>query len=564
MTTRAQQLQWPDAADNEHVAFVGRTGSGKTFAAKGRVEHALEAGRRVCIVDPTGVWWGLRSLADGRPGLPVTIFGGEHGDIPIGKATGANLAKLLAGQNLPCVVDLSELLIGERHVFMEHFLAELYRRNRAPLHLVVDEADEFAPQRPLPETRRMLHHFDRIVRRGRVRGFRVTMISQRPAVLHKDVLTQAATLVALQLTGPQDRDAIKAWIAGQADADVGKDVIASLPRLKKGEGWLWAPALGVLERGFFPMIRTFDSSRGPEHHDEGALPVLAEVDLEAIRTEFSEAEDMARKNDPRVLRKRIADLEAQLRAAAPGVAEAEVRKREAVAFNDGRATGRKEVIWAIEDAVSEFGDTKGGGAPAAQERPKSAGGAGSPAPPAPGTMDANCTPIARQTAGALSRPQQRVLDALAWFHAIGITAPSKIACAFVAGYKAGSGTINNLYGQLRAQGLVEYPAGGDVALTEAGRAAASYPAETPTTAELQELVKRKLPTPLARVLDEAINVYPDSISKTELAARSGYTPGAGTFNNYCGRLRGLGLIEYPAAGQARACDILFLEGGSHE
>jgi len=36
-------------------------------------------------------------------------------------------------------------------------------------------------------------------------------------VLHKDVLSQADILIAMKLTASQDRDAIGAWIEGQAD-----------------------------------------------------------------------------------------------------------------------------------------------------------------------------------------------------------------------------------------------------------------------------------------------------------------------------------------------------------
>ena len=44
---------------------LGTAGSGKTYAAKGFVERLLEAGARVAVVDPLGVWWGLRANADG-------------------------------------------------------------------------------------------------------------------------------------------------------------------------------------------------------------------------------------------------------------------------------------------------------------------------------------------------------------------------------------------------------------------------------------------------------------------------------------------------------------------
>ena len=46
----------PIAALDERVAIVGTSGSGKTYAGKGWVELLLDAGARVCVVDPLGVW----------------------------------------------------------------------------------------------------------------------------------------------------------------------------------------------------------------------------------------------------------------------------------------------------------------------------------------------------------------------------------------------------------------------------------------------------------------------------------------------------------------------------
>jgi hypothetical protein len=213
----------------------------------------LEAKRRVCILDPIGAWYGLRSSADGkRAGFPVAVFGGTHGDVPIAEQSGATLAHILAEKNLPAIIDLSEMLIGQRHRFVTDFAEAIYRENKTPLHLVIDEADEFIPQNPLPETKRLLHHIDRIIRRGRIRGFRVMMITQRPAVIHKNALTQANTLVVMRLTAPQDRKAIQAWIDGNGDAATGKTRSGLAGGLQRGEGWVWAPELGTLEREKFP------------------------------------------------------------------------------------------------------------------------------------------------------------------------------------------------------------------------------------------------------------------------------------------------------------------------
>ena len=68
----------PVTALDQRLAIMGTSVSGKTYAAKGLVERLLDAGARVCIVDPLGVWWGLRARADGGiPGPhPVVVFGG--------------------------------------------------------------------------------------------------------------------------------------------------------------------------------------------------------------------------------------------------------------------------------------------------------------------------------------------------------------------------------------------------------------------------------------------------------------------------------------------------------
>lgn len=228
----------PAAALDERVAIVGTSGSGKTYAAKGWVERLLGAGARVCVVDLLGVWWGLRAGANGvAPGFPVVVFGGRHADVGLEESMGAALGRLVDTRDLACVVDLSELgSAASRRRFMTAFSESLYEANTEPLHLVLDEADLWTPQRPLPEANLLLGRVEEIVRRGRVRGFIPWLITQRSAVIHKDVLSQADILVAMKLTSSQDRDAIGGWIEGQADRAEGKRILADLPRLTRGEG----------------------------------------------------------------------------------------------------------------------------------------------------------------------------------------------------------------------------------------------------------------------------------------------------------------------------------------
>ena len=70
------------------------------------------------------------------------------------------------------------------------------------------------------------------------RGIGVTLVTQRAAVLNKDVLTQAEVLIALHTIAPQDRDAIDAWIWVHGTPEQREELMASLPSLPIGTAWV--------------------------------------------------------------------------------------------------------------------------------------------------------------------------------------------------------------------------------------------------------------------------------------------------------------------------------------
>ena len=277
----------PAAALDERLAIVGTSGSGKTYAAEGLVERLVDQGARVCVVDPLGVWWGLRSGPEGGTSplpCPVVVFGGRHADAPLDEGMSATLGELIGRHQIACVVDVSDMgSATARRGFRTAFTEALYAANTEPLHLVLDEADLWAPQRAQPDGYNLLQRVEEIVRRGRVRGFVPWLITQRPAVLHKDVLSQADILVSMKLTSSQDREAVGRWIEGQADRAEGRRILAALPRLARGEGWVWAPSDGVLDKVTFPLIRTLDSSATPVRDEKiGMSGRLAAVDLATL------------------------------------------------------------------------------------------------------------------------------------------------------------------------------------------------------------------------------------------------------------------------------------------
>ncbi|NNM75093.1 ATP-binding protein [Enterovirga aerilata] len=286
----------PDEAIEKHIAILGKTGSGKTTTSKGIVERLLMRGERACIIDPTGVWWGLRLKADGKSssGLDIVIFGGRHAYLPLAADQGARIAEIVGRSSTPVVLDTSQMQVGERTRFFTEFGNALVRENRGTLHVVVDEAHLFAPQGRVadPQSANMVHAANNLVSLGRSRGLRITLISQRPAKLHKDSLTQVETMIALRLVAPQDRKAVEEWIADQADKKTGAEIVASLPTLGTGEGWVWSPEIDLLKRIGFPPLRTFDSSR-PGADDEIGAAGLPAIDVEALKAALATSPDPA-------------------------------------------------------------------------------------------------------------------------------------------------------------------------------------------------------------------------------------------------------------------------------
>jgi hypothetical protein len=60
------------------------------------------------------------------------------------------------------------------------------------------------------------------------------------------------------------------------------------------------------------------------------------------------------------------------------------------------------------------------------------------------------------------------------------------------------------------------------------------------------------------ILETLTQVYPDALTREEVAVKAGYEANGGGFNNALGRLRTLELVE--GRGEIRARDNLFVAG----
>lgn len=591
----SDDLILPLDAVTQTFAIMAKRGVGKTHTASVMAEEMLKQGQPIVVYDPTGAWWGLKSSADGkRPGFPVVIFGGEHADVPLEETAGETIAAVIVERRLPAILDCSLMRKSARIRFMTAFCEALYHRNREPLHFFIDEAQTVAPQnlKAMPEVAHLVGALEDILLQGRRRGLGATIISPRPAIVNTSIRSACEVLIAMQIVGPHDRKAIQEWVDVHGDdVNAAKEMMTSLSSLKRGEAWIWSPAwLELFARTKFRARETFDSSATPKIGHRVITPrKMAEIDLAKLGAEIVATVERVKADDPRELRKKIAELQRQLNAkpsapaAKPEVKTVEVpvlderdRKWLLHSFGELRIKiaqlydSNCRVIETYNHVEGDFKNFEKGITRIAAAIEQRSG----KSPPATVTVHAR-QPMAPRTARAigdmahaavksvsddsLSRPQQTILNVLASFMAIGHHEVARpMVAAFCEVSSRGSGYEKNL-GTLRALGFIHYPNGGTISLTAEGRVRASVTVDLHSVTAVHDAWCRVVSGPQANIIRELVKIHPNDISREDLANRVGVSAAGSGFEKNLSTLRTIRAIEYPTRGRARAADLLFPE-----
>jgi uncharacterized protein len=579
-------LSLPIDAVTQKLAMLGRTGSGKSYAATKLAEEMLDAGAQIVALDPVGIWYGLRT----RYSIPV--FGGLHGDIPLEVGGGALIADLIVDRRISAVVDVSQFESdADKARFARDFGDRFYFRQKAspsPVHLFLEEAQEFIPEEPLKEETRMVHTFVRIWKLGRNFGIGGSLLSQRPQEVNKKALNQTECLFAFQMTGTHERAAIKKWATSKG---VDEDLNDILPVLEVGQPRVWSPQwLRISETVKIAKKKTADVSSTPKH---GEKPIKAKdlrpVDLEALREKMAATIERKKADDPRELRAEIARLKAanvglEKKVAAVPTTKIEQKKVEVPVLKDTQIARLEKfadkmyaeaerhgkamsLLWGNFDEVAKalkgaFEVLRSGPtAPPLRVLP-----APKPAP-SPATVPATAAPTGNLM---ISGPMQKILNTLASFEALGVQECDRNQVALFSGASPTSSSYANNLSDLKnpkdretgdpipgAPPLIEYPKGGRLRLTDAGRALAVNETVFASLAQLHEAWIAKVGGACGKILAVAIAAYPSPLAKDDLASRVDASPTSSSFANNLSTLRTLGVIDYPGRGLVVATPLLF-------
>lgn len=554
-------------------AILAQKGKGKTHTAIVEAEDLLEAGQQIVVLDPTDAWHGLRSSVDGkRAGYPIAVFGGDHGDVALEPGGGKVLAEAVVAERFSAIISTENLSGAEELRFVADFLEDLYRRNRAAMHLFVDEADLFAPQKPFGGEMRTCGAMDNIVRRGRKKGIGCTLITQRSSVLNKNVLSQADMLVALGCSHPRDIDAIAEWVKRHASPARAVEMMNSLPSLPRGEAWIWNPAAEIFKRVSIRDRRTFDSGATPKAGEAARVAkVLAPVDIKRLGDAIAATVEQQKANDPRALKARVAELEKRIAAAKPATAKIEekpvVKDAQLKRIELAIATGTKLAarLYAAGETATQLimkaAEVAAGGAQKIegeiaelrkaivmhrdptdtvgswrQELPRSATATlGHRVYPSKHAAIAR-TPKA-DSGAKIGGGLRRILIALAQ-RPDGLT---NRQIGVRAGLSSSGGTFSTYISRARVEGWIE-DAGDVRRITSAGLDALGDFEPLPIGRELANYWLGQLGGGAARILQVLIDAFPEYLDQAEIGRAAQISPTGGTFSTYLSKLRTLELV----------------------
>jgi hypothetical protein len=522
-------------------AILAKKGSGKSYTASVQAEELLTAHQQIIAIDPTGSWSGLRTSADGRaPGFPIAVLGGEHGDVALEPLAGEVIADAIAADHFSAIIDLSLFRKGEALRFMATFLETLYRKNREALHVFIDEADVVAPQKTFgPDEARVLGATEDIVRRGRIRGIGCTLITQRPQVLNKNVLSQVDMLTALRMNHPKDLGAIREWVAVHGDEAQAKRMLADLPALPIGDAWVWAPASDIFERVTIRRRTTFDSGRTPKAGERRVAPrVLAAVDIAKLGATIAATVQRVKESDPKALKARVAELERQLAERVPDVVVPPIDLAPINALADKLIDLYRTFSGAAGVMGAELANDIQSLKSTLSNALRAAGKPTITVEPEPAKHRAPLVLDREKFLGTTERQvrppaQARLLAAIRMLERFDIPRTRETVAAWYGQHPNTKG-LANLLGTLRTAGLLD-----GLELTEAGRNNAKF--TTPNREEALAQVLADL-TPAQRRIVEVVRSK-RRVGRTELAAALGVHENTKSLANDLGALRARAIVS---------------------
>lgn len=204
----------PNSLILKHFSLLGMTGSGKTYTVGVIIEELIKLGVTAVVVDPHEDYIYMKYF------YPDNIVVRNLDDNSMSDCM--NVEKLYNRGKIT-ILNMRSIDKDYLPIYMVDIGWTLFRNAKAgnirPFLFIVDECHNFAPQKHKVESSEIMAT---ISAEGRKFGMGLCAITQRPAKINKDVISQSNTQIILKVSNPNDVKAVMTSVEGIRKEDAKK------------------------------------------------------------------------------------------------------------------------------------------------------------------------------------------------------------------------------------------------------------------------------------------------------------------------------------------------------
>jgi len=247
------------------VIFVGgKRGSGKSWTAGVMMEELNRLGLQFVCFDALNAHGHLSEL-NGIESLKPS----KNESINMHKL----ISKLKKG-NSSLVINMAELPLETQHQLLAEYCENMLETDFSGqgVMTIIEECQDFVPQLGRPPS---FNSIVRLCKLGRAKGYGVTLISQRPAAVSKEALSQASIYMIHNVINTKDLEAVREQLSFGTDKGQIKKITDGINYASPGELVCYAPEF-FKDKGFI-VVGNVDRPRRVAHSGSN-IEVVAQKD----------------------------------------------------------------------------------------------------------------------------------------------------------------------------------------------------------------------------------------------------------------------------------------------
>jgi hypothetical protein len=262
------------------VLFIsGKRGSGKSYTAAVLMEEYERLGLQFVCFDALDAHGHLNQLIgveriEPKPGESVNM---------------RKLVEKLKRSNKSLIINLSMIPLEAQQIMISDYCEALLETDIGGRGLMTmfEEVQDFVPQMGRPSS---FASIVRLCKLGRASGYGVALISQRPAAVNKEALSQASIYVVHNIINTKDLDALKEQLSFGTDKDSIKKILQGITYSSPGEAVVYSPEF-FKDEGYI-VVGKIDTPRRTEHKGSN-IEVKSKFSNEGMENHYNSNENFS-------------------------------------------------------------------------------------------------------------------------------------------------------------------------------------------------------------------------------------------------------------------------------